>query len=198
MSKIIKIKLQALEEGQYDIEEMIINGDGAILRVIPKAYNEEYKGMNLFIETCERGKSPTLLRALAIYNLMLPCIVTEVTDWTNEDYASFETISLYPVTITKDYTEEIYHKEMAITLNKDDLYPLYQKFNYIMGIEECLRNEQSTLISFPVRIDENNLKQIFKSRCPIALLMKRQLIEWKRVFPKAFLMIEYNTRFSNI
>ena len=111
-----KIKLQALKEGEYDIEEIIVDDDGKIQRVIPKVYNEVYKGLNLYQETCEVGENPILLRALAIYGLMLPCVVSEAMDWINETYFSFENIIFYPVTTTEDYMKEIYYKDMSITL----------------------------------------------------------------------------------
>lgn len=40
MSKVKKMKLQPLNEGECDIEEMFIDEDGKILRVIPKVYSE--------------------------------------------------------------------------------------------------------------------------------------------------------------
>lgn len=195
MNKPVKIKLKALESDQYDVEEMIIDKEGSILRVIPKHFNKEYRGLDLFIETCEPGEKPVILCALGMYYLKLPCIVTEVTPWTNEDYNSFETILFYPVTITEDHMDEIYYKEHAITLNKEDLYPLYQKNCNIMGIEEYLRDESSNIISFPVRLYGEDLKQILKSRKPIVNIMRKKIAEWKKIIPKAYFMIEYSKSF---
>lgn len=199
MNKPVKIKLKALESDQYDVEEMIIDKEGSILRVIPKHFNKEYRGLDLFIETCEPGEKPVILCALGMYYLKLPCIVTEVTPWTNEDYNSFETILFYPVTTTKDfmgyYMGEIYHKEYAISLNKEDLYPLYQKNSNIMGIEEHLRDESSNMISFPVRLYGESLKQILKSRKPVVNIMRKKIAEWKKIIPKAYFMIEYSKSF---
>ncbi|KAA5264860.1 hypothetical protein [Bacteroides faecis] len=189
-----KIKLQALKEGEYDIEEIIVDDDGKIQRVIPKVYNEVYKGLNLYQETCEVGENPILLRALAIYGLMLPCVVSEAMDWINETYFSFENIIFYPVTTTEDYMKEIYYKDMSITLDKDAFYPLYQKYNNILGIEEYILDEHSEIISYPIRID--NLNWIFKSRCTIATLMKQQLMEWRKILPNAHFMIEYCAKFQ--
>lgn len=195
MYQPVKIKLKALESDQYDVEEMIIDEEGSILRVIPKFFNKEYRGLNLFIETCGPGKKPVLLCALGMYYLELPCVVTEVTPWTNEDYSSFETILFYPVTTTEDFMGEIYHKEYAISLNKEDLSPIYQKYNNIMGIEEHLRDESSNIISFPVQLYGEGLKQILKSRKPIVNIMREKIAEWKKIIPEAYFMIEYSKKF---
>lgn len=195
MNKTIKIKLQALKEGECDVEEMFVNDEGDILRVIPRIYNEEYRGLNVYEDTCEVGKSPVFVRALAIYGLVLPCIVTEITDWTYENYSNYETILFYPVTVSEDYMEEIFHKDMGINLNKEDLFPLYQKYDNILGVEEYILNEQLTQISYPVRLYNDDLKKICKSRFPIASLMKQQLIEWRKVLPKAYFMLEYYAKF---
>lgn len=191
--KIKKIKLQALKEGTYDIEEIFVDADGKIQRVIPKVYNEVYKGLSLYQETCEIGKNPIFLRALGIYALVLPCIVTKVTDWINEDYSNFEEILFYPVTTTEDYMEEIYHKELGIALNKDELRPLYQKYKNLMEIEEYVLNEQLTQIRYPVRLYDD---KIFKSRLAITIIMKRKIREWRKMLPRAYFMIEYCRHFT--
>lgn len=196
MSKVKKMKLQPLNEGECDIKEMFINEDGKILRVIPKVYNKEYKGLNLYQETCEIGKNPIFLHAFAIYGLMLPCVVTEAIDWVNEDYSNFEEILFYPATTTEDYMEEICYKDMAITLNKNDFYPLYQKYNNILGIEEYILDEDFNQISYPVRLYD--WKGIVKSRFTITTLMRQQLREWRKVLPKAYFILEYRKRFSDI
>lgn len=192
MSNIKKIKLQALKEGECDVEEIFVDADGKIQRVIPKVYNEVYKGLSLYQETCEVGKSPVFLRALAIYGLTLPCVVTEATDWYSEDYANFETILFYPVTITEDYMEEIYHKELGIALNKNDMEPLYQKYKNIIGIEEYDLNEQLTQICYPVRLYDD---KILKSRLAITAILRQKIKEWSKVLPKAYFLIEYYAKF---
>lgn len=197
MNDTIKIKLQGIGPDQYDIEEMIVGENGNILRVIPKAGNNEFRGLNLFVETCEIGKRPVLFRALGIYYLELPCVVTEVTPWTNEDYSAFETILFYPVTRTEDYMTAIYHKEYAISLNKKNLSPFYHKYNNIMGIEESLRDEVSNKISYIVSLNYEGLKLLRESRMPIASLMRKKIIEWEKIFPKAYFVIEYSKQFSN-
>lgn len=82
MIKKIKIKLQSLNEQQFDLEDMDIILDNSciaeIVSVYPSSFIKEYSDQAIWAETATIGQSPVLLQALGMYNIKLPCIVTEV------------------------------------------------------------------------------------------------------------------------
>ena len=191
-----KIKLESVEYGQFNVEEMIISDDGKILRVLPKVCSAGYEGVSFWPETCVVGEKPIILQVLGTYNLALPCIVTEVKKWIDEDYDNFSSIQLYPTTITDDYMGELLHKDLAIKIDKVEFYSIYQKYNHIFGIDQYRLEEEQQQVSFPVEINQQALKHI-KSRNSIIAQIKNQLKIWSEEIPRVHFIIEYSMPFTS-
>ncbi len=193
MGRIIKMKLKALEEGQFEIEEMTVSlDDGAILGVIPEFYYKEYKGQSLYADTCLVGERPILVRALAIFNLRLPGIVTDVIDWIDKDYDWIDKILFYPVTVDDGYQGTV-RRELAVSLDKGEYQPLYRRYVSMLAIKSYCRNELSGDVSFPVELYEKDLKRIFRTRKPICILMREQIEKWQKElsFQQMVFVVEY-------
>ena len=193
MGRIIKMKLKALEEGQFEIEEMTVSlDDGAILGVIPEFYYKEYKGQSLYADTCLVGERPILVRALAIFNLRLPGIVTDVIDWIDKDYDWIDKILFYPVTVDDGYQGTV-RRELAVSLDKGEYQSLYRRYVSMLAIKSYCRNELSGDVSFPVELYEKDLKRIFRTRKPICILMREQIEKWQKElsFQQMVFVVEY-------
>lgn len=187
------MKLEAMEKGQFEIEEMTVSmDDGVIQGVIPSFYNEEYRGQNLYADTCEVGKSPVLFRVLAIFNLELPGIVTDRIDWVDKDYEGIDKVLFYPVTIDDEY-EGTGRRDLAINLDTKEYYFLYRRYEDILGIGGYCRDELSGDVCFPVDLYEKDLKCVFRTKRDICTLLKKQVEEWKREldFQSMVFVIEY-------
>ncbi len=193
MGRVIKMKLEALEEGQFEIEEMTVSmDDGAILRVIPEFYNKEYQGHCLYVDTCVVGQRPVLIRALAIFNLRLPGIVTDMIDWVDKDYDGIDRILFYPVTVDDEYQGTV-RKDLAISLDKGDYLPLYQRYASILEIKNYCRDGCLGDICFPVELYEKDLKRVFRTKKDICTLLKKQIEKWTEEldFQSMVFVIEY-------
>lgn len=193
MGRVVKMKLEAIEKGQFEIEEMTVAmDDGRVLGVIPAFYNKEYEGQSLYADTCEVGKCPAFFRVLAIFNLVLPGVVTDIIDWVGRDYDGIAKILFYPVTIDCEY-EGTNRRDLALTLDKKEFHPLYCRYMDILGIQGYSRNELSGEVFFSVDLNGKDLKRVFRSRRPICILLKNQIEMWKKelVCESMVLVIEY-------
>lgn len=180
MGKIIKMKLEAIEKGQFEIEEMTVStDDGRVLGVIPAFYYKEYEGQSLCVDTCEVGKCPVFFRVLAIFNLVLPGVVTDIINWVGRDYDGIAKILFYPVTIDCEY-ESTKRRDLALTLDKKEFHPLYCRYMDILGIQGYSRDELSSEVFFSVDLNGKDLKRVFRSRRPICTLLKDQIEMWKK------------------
>lgn len=134
MDRIVKMKLEVIEEGQFEIEEMTVSmDDGRVLGMIPAFYNKEYERHSLYVDTYEVGKCPVFDRVLAIFNIVLPAVVTDVINWVGRDYDGIDKILFFPVVIDDKY-EGTNRKDLAIVLDKKDYYPLFRRYKETLEI----------------------------------------------------------------
>lgn len=199
MGKIIKMKLEAIEKGQFEIEEMTVSvDDGKILEVIPAFYYEEYKGYSLYIDTCEVGKRPVLGCALAIFNLELPALVTDTIDWVDKDYDGIDEILFYPVIIDVEY-EGTMRNDLAVRLNKKEYYLLYRRYGDILGIRGYCRDELSGNIFFLIELYDKDWSRVFRTKKPICTQIRSQIEMWKRElsFESMVFTVEYVSLSNN-
>lgn len=190
------MKLEAIEKGQFEIEEITVSMDnGVILGVIPAFYYEEYRRYRLYVDTCEVGKRPVFVRALAIFNLELPGIVTDIINWVGVDYEGIDRILIYPVTIDEDY-EGTKRKDLAIRIDKKEYSLLYRRYKDILGIGGYCRDELSEGISFVIEPNEKDWKRVFRTKKRICAQVKSQMENWKEEL--SFQLIEFSVEYISL